>query len=79
MKALQSSTYRSAFFKLITEVISLHDWISQSEMRKKWAFRIAIILLYLEITIHISGIGHFEEAKDWWKNMPIVNSVIEFA
>jgi len=74
---LKSATYRSGFFNFISRIVKLHDWISQNENRKKWAFRIFLVLLYLEITIHIAGIGHFEESKNWWKNLPMVEKFIE--
>ena len=75
---VKSETYRSGFLESLAIVARVHDWIKTTEFRKRWAFRLFLLILYFETTVHIAGLRHFSEAKNWYKELPIISMIMDF-
>lgn len=76
---ISSETYRGGFMAFLAWLARTHEWM-KDEMhpgRRKWAFRIFIVLAALEIQVHIAGISYWAESAYWWERIPLMGRLLE--
>lgn len=72
-----SRKVKSPFFKLLVIVANTHEWIQETEKRKKWSFRVFVGTLAIEIQVHWLAVQHWGESRYWWEMIPILGKILE--
>jgi len=63
--------------RIIDWMIDFLAWWKKTERRKKIAVWLLAIVLYVETTIHVGGLRHFAEYKDWYKQFPFIETALK--
>jgi len=74
---ISSATYRSPFFKMLEKLALLHAWVKASETRRKWAFRIGVVVIAIEIQVHYNAVSDWGNHAVWWESIPLVGKLLD--